>query len=570
MAIVDPTDISTLGCWLDPTSLSLAQGADLTTWTDSSSNSNNLTVTTTAFTYDAGTQWWKTAPSVRNTSSSGRMEIAADSSMWGAAVTIMFAINTDQVETDNVWFYNGTADSGSTTSTHALRFNDGRFNAIMREEGDTGNNIQATSNTPVQSGWSIVAVTYDSTGVTVYHNNQQVAFTAASAGSGAVVTNMSEFYMFNHPTSNLGYGGYMGDFMIFKSTLSASQLTDVHDWLRLRYPVSEFTRTGIEVVTARDVGIDYDDAQDRYAKVVVFDTTNAIGLYLSEVGDPHNWTFQGGLVQEPDNPRAIDLLRHEGTWYMYVDDPSTANNGIYGYSGTTFSNLAAMNSGSAILTGTGSTTAGNDVFVRAPSVVHDGTQFHMFYDGRRDGPTGTLGAVHRAVSTNGTTWTKVAGEAVSPATSGEGYYADDVTHPSIMKEKIDGEWILAFSGYNDDHMWRVQSNTNLGRTHFNHQIGLARSTNLTTWSVDAYPILQMGPSTTDFDATHVSQPKLFRPLQGPLSCYYTGQDINAVSGTNKVSYALADNFLGVATADGEGAELRWEGDRPSWTFGTDG
>ena len=158
-------------------------------------------------------------------------------------------------------------------------------------------------------------------------------------------------------------------------------------------------------------------------------------------------------------------------------------------------------------------------FISQPSVLHDGTKFHMWYAGY----DGTNMRIGYATSNDGIVWNKHAANPVLDLGTSGSLDLVGVSSPTVMlKDNVYHMW---YSGYDGTNM----------------RIGYATSGDGINWNKHIFnPVLDLGASGS-WDAIGVSSPTVLlenKPLEGDTyRMWYTGYD-----GTNmKIGYATSDD-----------------------------
>jgi len=149
----------------------------------------------------------------------------------------------------------------------------------------------------------------------------------------------------------------------------------------------------------------------------------------------------------------------------------------------------------------GSPGSWDDKRAMGPTVVYDGTTYHMWYSGSDN--TYRIGY---ATSPDGIAWTKsLANPVLNP---GPGSWDSD--HVSSNMVFYDG---ITY------HMWYA------GRDGLNHRIGYATSPDGISWTKSASnPVLNLGPSGS-WDDDHVITPRiLYNATTSTYEMWYTGSD----------------------------------------------
>ncbi len=175
----------------------------------------------------------------------------------------------------------------------------------------------------------------------------------------------------------------------------------------------------------------------------------------------------------------------------------------------------------------------DSIFIRSPSVLFDGTTFHMWYSGQ-------LGANFRigyATSSDGVNWTKHAGNPVldvGPAGAWDALWA---YQPSVIFNETDSSF----------HMWYT------GRTGNNFQIGYATSPDGISWTKHSdNPVLSSGGSGS-WDALAIFFPEVL--FDGTIyRMWYSGADQADIE---RIGYATSSPPTGVTNETDEGIPERF-------------
>jgi predicted GH43/DUF377 family glycosyl hydrolase len=199
------------------------------------------------------------------------------------------------------------------------------------------------------------------------------------------------------------------------------------------------------------------------------------GAWEKYTGNPVDETptalWEVGGVASPD------VIKIGDTYYMYYQGDNGTGNIKIGLA--TSSDLVNWThySGNPILT-TGAGGAWDDNWVSNPTVFEEGGTYYMFYEG----DSGTESAIGYATSPDGITWTKNAGNPVLQKNAG--WDGHNVGTPSVIKEGA--TYYLFYHGGQD-----------MGGGYIKDQIGVATSANLNAWVRDGgNPIVPIGAGGT--------------------------------------------------------------------------
>jgi predicted GH43/DUF377 family glycosyl hydrolase len=241
-----------------------------------------------------------------------------------------------------------------------------------------------------------------------------------------------------------------------------------------------------------------------YVPSVVFNGTKYFMMYSGNDGstyrigyasstDKINWT------KSPANP-VLDLgpggswddtnvgtpyILYDGTTYKMWYSGFDGTNNRVGYA--TLSNMFNFEkySGNPVID-IGSPGSWNDMYTYAPSVLHDGTTYHMWYGGH-DGSNVRIGYAN---STDGVSWVIYSGNPVLDLGLSGSWDDQHVHYPYVF---YDGAIY---------HMWYS------GKDGLNHRIGYANSTDGITWSkFSGNPVLDIG-SSGSWDDEFVFSPEV--------------------------------------------------------------
>lgn len=162
-------------------------------------------------------------------------------------------------------------------------------------------------------------------------------------------------------------------------------------------------------------------------------TTTHIGWAYSS--DGASWTKGGELITS----RSLEdpfLIKHDGTYYLYVEDKAdTPFRNIRLYTSTDFS---TWNDQGDILD-IGTAGAWDDQDVSSPVVWREGSTWKMLYEGRK--ASGQQGEIGLATSSDGISWTK---DAANPVFQGFSW-ASNVSPDDIMIAD-DGTYVMLYHG----------------------------------------------------------------------------------------------------------------------------
>lgn len=506
MAIDDPLDLTECKAWYDPGSISATDGDLISSWLDETANNNDLSSSGALRpTYRDGTDRHHGQPMLDF--SDDQLTASSSASLSNATVTYAVVVDvTDFQGSEAGFIVNKAATSAATVALRCLATPTG-FDGGVRLAGSTSTFRQVTDDVCYEQGAVIVMITYDGSAVRLYVENKLVA---TNTVSGSVDTASGILSVGNHPTTTTqGLVGRIGDVVIC-SILDSTKRTDLYDWMRAKYPLRYTYHglvSGLSSVQVRSVSIARDDANSQFVMAYVGAAGN-VYYATAPYSDPTNWTDSSTLIFTGANIRGACLLKQGSTWYLWYD--STSAGTISVATGSAFTSLSAYG-GNPVLSGTGT---GNEQYVRHPHVVHDGTQFVMLYDGRNATPTSGVGALWRATSSDGLSWTR---DTFVLVQNGEGFEDTDITAPSFMK--VNSTYYLAYGGFNAD---RTDS-----RGDANHQFLLATSTDTQTWTrqaLDPWPLNER--VTTDKFAQ--GNPEL-QHANGRLYVYYEVENSSAQS-----------------------------------------
>ncbi|NIM94739.1 MAG: DUF11 domain-containing protein [Anaerolineales bacterium] len=252
------------------------------------------------------------------------------------------------------------------------------------------------------------------------------------------------------------------------------------------------------------------------------------------IGADASWTRQIGLAISPDgeiwtkegsNPVLSPTEPWEGTalggpsvifdgglfkmWYMAFDSSGV---GRIGYA-TSPDGITWTKYGGNPVLDTGTTGSWESDDVTTPTVIKEGSTYHMWYGGY-DGGAFRIG---HATSSDGINWTKDGSNPVLDVGPGGEWDWLSVYSPSVIK--VGDEYQLMYSGKTLPLSW---------------QSGYATSSNGVDWNRETILIPEGAPGTFDSGgADHVTQ-----ALSGPnVNLWYAGTDD---SGTYSIGYAQAE------------------------------
>lgn len=267
-----------------------------------------------------------------------------------------------------------------------------------------------------------------------------------------------------------------------------------------------------------------------FRPMVLWEGANAYTMYYSDQGTfttvkratttdgGHNWSYTGDVLS-PGSSGAWDDARvvtptvlKEGAndYKMWYTGKNTAS-GVYaiGYA-TSTDGITWTKSGSNPVLTIGASGSWESQYVRAPSVVKDGSgTYHMFYEGTASWPVFEIG--HATASLPQGPWTKDGLNPVLTGTSGQ-WDQNEVYSPSVV---MNGSVFEMFYSGENGAKWLE---------------GHASSANGTSWTKDANPILS--PSASGWDSGDSndyagavldgSAWKLFYSGSGPSGGYQIG------------------------------------------------
>lgn len=527
MPINDPTDITGCVVWLDPGTISATDGDPVGSWTDQSGSGNDATSSLTDRpTYRDGTDFYHGQPTIEFTSQAHRLEIAADATLNNAQVTYAVVCRLEDVEAhaDPKWIINKLNTNASTIGIRVADegiANEGLYEVFFRLNGSEGTVRELASRGPVRQAWTVLLFRYDGSTGELYVDED---LSDSLSVSGSIdPDNSGKLVIGNHTTSDIAFEGHIGDVVVYNKALSNTERDDLITWLKDKYPNSEYVKTssilssGIRharIRTASETG-------KSGHQMLVVTTSGAINHYTSTTGSPHTWTLQNsGVIPTDASYRTLDFVVISNTWYVYVDRASSFG-AIELWTGSDITSLTEHAS-SPVITG----SAGD--YQRTPAVIEESGSWTMLIDVRTDSVTGNLGYIDRWTSANGISWTKDSANSPVLSPTGDGFEGTDVGHPFIYKVGT-GDYLLAYAGFNEDHP--------LGVSVFPHEIGLASSTDLITFTrLNKNPVLTNSQGSSDFDINFVANPCLFND-GSYLNLYYSGMN---TSSAIQVGYATGD------------------------------
>ena len=178
--------------------------------------------------------------------------------------------------------------------------------------------------------------------------------------------------------------------------------------------------------------------------------------------------------------------------------------------------------------------------ISMPSVIWDGSFYHMLYVGQQNSPLNR--AIGHATSPDGVSWTKEPSANPILSASSNGNWDDEgVSTPSLLWEDV--EFKMWYGGH-DGSTWRV---------------GYATSSDGVSWTrFPGNPVLDVGPVGA-WDESAVSHPSVFR-LNGLYYMYYT----NAWDATQGSSTGFAWSADGENWTKHGGNPVFEPGDVGSW------
>lgn len=515
MAITAPTDITGCVLWLDPASITANDGDLITAWNDETVNNNDASAAgDDRPTYRDGTDYYHGRPNIEFNGTTNRLTVAAAASLDNANATyaIVCRLNNLAANTDPSWLINKVNTNAATVGMRICDSdgaNPGLYENFFRLDGSEGTVRTIASRGPYRQAWTVFIFRYDGTTGEMYIDND---LSGSLSQSGSIdADNSGLLAIGNHSSADLAWRGRIADVVVYDNAISNSDLTDLVDYLKGKYPDSEYVKqssllsSGIRharVRTAAETG-------ESDNQMIVCTTAGAINHYTSPTNDPHNWTLQNSNIVTLDaNYRTLDFVVVSGTWYLYIDR-ATGNGAIELFTGAAVTSLTEHGSSPVIAGSVGD-------YQRTPGVIEESGSWTMLVDVRTDSILGAVGYVDRYTSADGISWTKDAANSPVINSAGTGFADTDITHPHIYK-RDDSSYLVTFAGYNDNHP--------LTASFFPHEIGFALSEDLINFTFsNKNPALTMDHASGDFDITLVSNPCLWDDGSN-LVLYYSGRTI---------------------------------------------
>lgn len=522
MTITDPTSITGCALWLDPNSLSATHndGDLVSSWADETANNNDASSSGTARpTFRDGSDFYHGEPTLEFSGGDDKLTVAADASLDNGQFTYAIVCRYDDLRenSDPRWLLNKVNTNASTVGLRvadkeAANSASGKYQGFLRLDGSESTVEEVIGRGPSKQAWTVLLLRYDGTDLELYVD-EHLAATEAASGS-ADTDNSGALYIGNHSSANTAWIGHIAEVVVYDNAISDANRDDLIDWLKAKYPNSEYVEQGsilpasmrsCRIRTASETGL-------TKHQMLVVTTSGNIRHYDAPTTDPHNWTLRDfNVIPANSAYRTLDFIVDGGTWYVYVDRANCCG-AVELWTGNSVSNLSSHDANPIIAGSPGD-------YVRTPAVIKEGTSWTMILDIRTDSVLGNDGHLDRWTSSDGEFWKKDKTNSPVLEPTGNGFEHSDVTHPAIIKLGTN-DYLLAYVGYNEYHPMASV---------FPHEIGLATSTNLQTFTrTDKNPAITHSPELLAFDQALVANPAFFDDGTN-LYIYYAGRTLTAVS-----------------------------------------
>jgi hypothetical protein len=252
------------------------------------------------------------------------------------------------------------------------------------------------------------------------------------------------------------------------------------------------------------------------------DGTNPPRIGLATSTDGITWTkavanpvLSPGPSWETGGIRAGGVISDGGLYKMWYTGFDSGGVGSIGYA-TSPDGVAWTEYGSNPVLGVGAAGSWEDDDVLDPTVIKEGSTYHMWYSGY-DGITNRIG---HATSSNGTTWIRDLANPVLDVGSPGGWDWLDVYGPSVMR--YNGTFLMWYSGGTLPPAW---------------QTGYALSSDGSAWTRGKMLIPEGHAGS--FDADSADYPSVLADGD-QFKVWYSGLD---ASGTYNIGYATAETCV---------------------------
>lgn len=225
-----PTSITGLVLWVKADSLALSDGDPVSTWTDSSTQGNNLTQAT-----GANQPTYKTAivngkPVVRFNGTSTFLSHADNASLSPAAISVFIVAKTNAAPLSGNRILLEKELSfrfiTSETSTANIAVRLGTSGTAWGSGGFTGTTALTTS-------FSLWEMTYNAVSDLEFYVNGTTA--GSGAPSGDIFDNTSTLYLGCYNATDFFWDGDVAEVLIYNSALSTTNRQSVENYLTTKY-----------------------------------------------------------------------------------------------------------------------------------------------------------------------------------------------------------------------------------------------------------------------------------------------------------------------------------------------
>lgn len=239
-----PTDISGLKFWVKADQIGgLSDGDPVSTWSDQSGVSNDVTASSTARPlYKIGIQNGK--PILRFDGSNDAMAKASFSGIDGlSGMTIFIVVKQTSLATNNIylskWNYNTQGSfawqTGSVTNTEMTAY-------VANAVNDVGGNNTSSTDAGLTANFFLLEMVYDGSQGTAanrvkfYKNTTALTMSMTGTLPTALTTSTADFVLGSFTGSLTRYfTGDMGEVLVYNSTLSGTDRAKVEAYLNSRW-----------------------------------------------------------------------------------------------------------------------------------------------------------------------------------------------------------------------------------------------------------------------------------------------------------------------------------------------
>lgn len=541
-----PDQIAGLVEWWDPDDIAGGDGASVSSWTGSQ-NSLVLSQGTAAQRPELmGTTRQPSGHQMVYYETSAK-RLATTASEINTTTTTYVMVYLPDIIALNGWQFT-RVNSGNP---YAFRMrNNPDYQLIIARDGSEGSPNTVGSSSYLQRGIpQVLSARYDGTTLSIRANGVEIG---SDTFAGTLDTDtFGGLTLGNHPSSNSSCKGMIGDFVVYDSGISLSDLAELEDWLIDRWNIDDYWADWADYPGVLEVSVGGSETgspcireldANTWIMFAVIDNLQ-VDYWTAPKADPHNWTRNANGViidastDSPTTCRAVSAVLDGSTWHILVDDTGS----FYHFSGT---DLQSLTDNGQVFAGQGT---GWETAVRHPYIATTkvGDDWAVYYDGRDNGATSGFGAIGVVYTADFATFTE---RQQVLDVSALWFEATDVGAPAVWRRE--GKWEMVYAGFDDNT--RTDGKVP-------HYFGLAHSDDGTTWTKipEQVPIFVQNRTAALDTLDAINTPELFDDGTGIFLYYLArpGIGINAV----EVGQAFLDSITPTPPPSGGGN--RMGGDR---------